>query len=251
MILNAVATAWAEHKEFPLYPLKIPGRDGKFWYKPLWLRIEYNGQEQKPPEVFIAEVTPALREKREQRGWLERDSPAAILCEGRFKHGCSLDWCSQQYGEAGPVLHLTCWGGDYREPSGQHKQCSYASYRQGYSSYGRASSSSQYAPNQYDSSSRYQQHPVYQQQHQQYQSGPRQQLGLQNNQSQQGFNYRSTSGAHWQPHQGYHDRPWNVTDRQEATWASEPSDRFPPLPRGPPPSRREYPRAEDSTVFGV
>lgn len=108
-VLEGIARAGVGN-DLPAYPLQV-GAAG--YFRPLWLRVEYNGQPDQSPEEFIAEVSVQLAALRRVQGWLPIRSPAQMLCLGKFGQSkrCTVENCRKQKGHEGPIAHLNCWGG--------------------------------------------------------------------------------------------------------------------------------------------
>jgi len=108
-LLDTVADAGAGTR-LPTYPLQLAAGRVR---RPLWLRVEYNGQPVQSPDDFVREASLRLSKIRRDNGWLPVGSRAPMLCLGFYGGfaGCNARRCQQQRCDEGPIAHLSCWGG--------------------------------------------------------------------------------------------------------------------------------------------
>lgn len=95
------AAARAGHKiGSPAYPI----RTGKHAMRPLWLRVENNGQRDRTPAELV-DLGLRLAEIRRACGFLESSS-VPMLCTAQQGSGCCASRCAQQETE-GPIVHMS------------------------------------------------------------------------------------------------------------------------------------------------
>jgi len=106
-LLEAVACA-GHGGTIPAYPCQPRGRRCGWKVRPLWLRVECNGQPDVPAEEFLAEAGARLAPLRRSRGWLAEASSVPLLCPGDHAAGCSARRCVLQRGDEVPIAHVYC-----------------------------------------------------------------------------------------------------------------------------------------------
>mmetsp|Transcript_474 Transcript_474/g.852 ORF Transcript_474/g.852 Transcript_474/m.852 type:complete len:900 (+) Transcript_474:70-2769(+) len=110
-ILESIAGAKVSG-DAPTYPISITSSVGaeKTTWKPLWLRIENNGQSQATHNEFVKQVNIPLAEIRRQHGWLSDEALGMMLCPC-FAPGskCTIGHCTRQNGQQWPIAHIACW----------------------------------------------------------------------------------------------------------------------------------------------
>lgn len=116
-ILRSVANAGEGHS-VPTYPFQV-SKVSTASPRPMWIRLERNGQPDMPQDSFVEKMNRSLAPLREKNGWR---TSVPLFCTGGHEAGCSLSHCSKQYGSEAPIAHIMCHGGIAKRHSSNVRQ---------------------------------------------------------------------------------------------------------------------------------